>query len=252
MHDDLLNRYSRHIMLNDIGINGQDHINNAKVLIIGAGGLASPVALYLAAAGVGRLTICDDDRIDETNLQRQILYATDDIGKGKSKTAAEAMLRLNPHITTQAVGEKFDNANAAKLAGDADVVIDASDNYATRHLANRAAMRARVPLVFGAATAMAGQVSVFDGRDKNAPCYNCLYDENDKAEETRCALMGVFSPLVGIVGAVMAAETLKIIAMPNAQTLAGRVLIIDAAAMRIREITLPQDAKCPVCNDNRR
>ncbi|MGI9337736.1 MAG: HesA/MoeB/ThiF family protein [Gammaproteobacteria bacterium] len=252
MRDDLLNRYSRHIMLDDIGISGQENINRAKVLIIGAGGLASPVALYLAAAGIGHLTICDDDNIDETNLQRQILYATDDIGKSKSTTAAATMRRINPHIQTRAIGEKFDDANAAKLAAAADIIIDASDNYATRHLANRAVRRAKTPLIFGAAMATEGQVSVFDGRDKNAPCYNCLYSESDKAEETRCALMGVFSPLVGIVGAVMAAEALKLIAMPQAPTLAGRLLLIDARAMQIREIKLPQDPKCPVCNDNRR
>lgn len=250
MHDDLLNRYSRHIMLDDIGISGQENINNAKALIIGAGGLASPVALYLAAAGIGHLTICDDDRIDETNLQRQILYATDDIGKAKSQTAAAAMLRTNPNIQTRAVNEKFDDANAAQLAEAADIIIDASDNYATRHLANRAARRAGVPLVFGAAMGMQGQVSVFDGREKDSPCYNCLYAEGDKAEETRCALMGVFSPLVGIVGAMMAAEALKIIAMPKAKTLAGRLLLIDARTMHIREIKLPQDKQCPVCNNN--
>ena len=252
MQDDLLNRYSRHIMLNDIGINGQQNINRAKVLIIGAGGLASPVALYLAAAGVGDITICDDDRIDETNLQRQILFASDDIGKDKSPAAAAAMLRVNPHIRTNAVNARFDKTNAAQLCADADIIIDASDNYATRHLANSAARRAKKPLVFGAAMAMEGQVSVFDGRDKNAPCYNCLYAESDRAEETRCALMGVFAPLVGIVGAMMAAEALKLIAAPKSKTLAGRLVLIDANTMRQREIQLPQDPQCAVCNANRR
>lgn len=250
MQDELLNRYSRHIMLDDIGIGGQERINRARVLLVGAGGLASPVGLYLAAAGIGHLIVCDDDRIDETNLQRQILYATEDIGKAKSTAAAAAMRRMNPHIKITAINERFNNANAARLVAAADIIIDASDNYKTRHLANRAAKRAKIPLIFGAAMAFDGQVSVFDGRDKNAPCYNCLYAEGDEAEETRCALMGVFSPLVGIVGAVMAAEALKVIAMPKSQTLAGRLLLIDARAMQIREIKLPQDKECPVCNDN--
>ena len=247
MHDDLLNRYSRHIMLDDIGVGGQERINNARVLIVGAGGLASPVALYLAAAGVGEICVCDDDRVDLTNLQRQILYGTGDIGKAKTEAAAAAMTRANPNVKVRAVMNRFDEDNADDMVTMADVIVDASDNYATRHLANRAARKNKKPLVFGAAMALEGQVSVFDGRDDSSPCYHCLYSENDNAEETRCALMGVFAPLVGMVGAIMAGEVLKIIAMPESRTLAGRLLLIDAKTTNIREIKLPQDPKCPVC-----
>lgn len=248
MDDDLLRRYSRHIMLEEIGEDGQERIRRARVLIVGAGGLASPIALYLAAAGIGEITVCDDDEVDLTNLQRQILYGEGDIGKAKTAAAAAAMRRVNPNVEVRAVGERLGEENAATLIGAADIVADASDNYPTRHLVNRIARKAGKPLVFGAAMAMEGQMTVFDGRRAESPCYHCLFSESDYAEETRCALMGVFAPLVGIVGAMQAAATLRIAATPDAPTLAGRLLLLDARDMRVREVRLNKDAECPVCN----
>ena len=247
MNDSQLERYSRHILLEDIGVEGQSRLLESRALVAGAGGLGCPAALYLAAAGVGKITICDDDEADLTNLQRQILHTTARIGTAKVDSAKTALAELNPETEIRAVRERVDASNAAELTADADVVLDCSDNYATRHLLNRACVSARVPLVFGAAARMDGQAAVFDSRREDSPCYNCLFSETDDAPETPCAILGVFAPLTGIIGCIQAAEALKILANPELPNLAGRLLLADARGTRIREIKIPRDPECVVC-----
>lgn len=246
MNDAELLRYSRHVLLNEIGIAGQQAILDARILIIGAGGLGSPVALYLAASGVGNLTICDDDQVDSSNLQRQIIHRNDAIGQNKATSAAASLAALNPLIRINTITQR--------LAGDAlnlaiathDVIIDASDNFATRHAINRACVQFQKPLVSGAAVRFDGQVSVFDLRQADSPCYHCLYPEGTDADEVRCAENGVFSPLVGIIGATQAAEALKLISSAGT-TLNGRLLLLDALDMQWRSIKLKRDPACAVC-----
>lgn len=247
MNDLQLERYSRHIMLDDIGVEGQRRLLRSRVLVVGAGGLGCPAALYLAAAGVGKLTICDADSADLTNLQRQILHTTSRIGTPKVDSAKTALAELNPETEVCALRTRADSGNATALAADADVVLDCSDNYATRHLLNRACVAAKVPLVFGAATGMDGQAAVFDSRRADSPCYNCIFSEDDDAPETPCALLGVFAPLTGMIGCVQAAEALKILANPELSGLTGRLLLADARGMRMREIKAPRDPECKVC-----
>ena len=249
VNDAQLQRYSRHIMLDDIGVEGQRRLMNSSALIVGAGGLGCPAALYLAAAGVGRLTICDDDAADLTNLQRQILHTTARVGIPKVNSAKTALADLNPEANVRPMRIRVDADSAGQLAAEADVVLDCSDNYATRHLLNRACARARTPLVFGAAIGMDGQAAVFDFRRPESPCYNCLFSQNDDAPDARCALLGVFAPLTGIIGCVQAGEALKILANPNADSsgLCGRLLLADARGMRMREVKVPRDAACEVC-----
>ena len=248
MNDAQLERYSRHIMLDDIGVEGQRRLMSARALVVGAGGLGCPAALYLAAAGVGRLTICDADTADLTNLQRQILHTTARIGAAKVDSAKTALAELNPEAEVCARRLRVDAENAAALAAEADVVLDCSDNYATRHLLNRACVAARTPLVFGAAAGMDGQAAVFDSRRADSPCYNCLFSEDDEAPDIRCALLGVLAPLTGIVGCVQAAEAIKILAGGDASGgLVGRLLLIDARGMRIREVKVLRDEACKVC-----
>ena len=249
MNDAQLERYSRHILLDDIGVEGQRRLMNSRALVVGAGGLGCPAALYLAAAGVGRLTICDADSADLTNLQRQILHTTARIGLPKVDSAKTALAELNPEVEVRALRMRVDGENAAALAAEADVVLDCSDNYATRHLLNRACVAAGVPLVFGAATAMDGQAAVFDARNPESPCYNCVFSEDDDAPETPCALLGVLAPLTGIIGCVQAAEALKILANPELGGLTGRLLLADARGMRIRAIKAPRDPRCAVCGN---
>jgi adenylyltransferase/sulfurtransferase len=246
MDDSQLRRYSRHILLDDLGINGQRRLANARALIVGAGGLGCPAALYLAAAGVGEIAICDDDKVDLTNLQRQILYPAAAVGADKTSAAGKTLRAMNPEIKIREISSRLAEENAAALIKNADVVLDGSDNYATRHLVNRACRAAARPLVSGAALGFDGQVAVF-GTSADSPCYNCLFGEDDDAPQARCALMGVFAPLAGIVGCIQAAEAIKIIAAPQLPTLGGRLLLIDARMMRIREVKLPQDPRCAVC-----
>ena len=212
MNDDQLLRYSRHILLDDIGIDGQQRILAAHVLIIGAGGLGSPAALYLAASGVGQITLVDDDEVDLTNLQRQIMHATASVGLPKVDSGRAALLAINPLIDVTALRERASGARLLELVGSATVVLDCSDNFATRHAVNRACVAAKVPLVAGAAIRFDGQVSVFDARDPMSPCYACLFPANSGFEDVACATMGVFAPLVGVIGALQAAEALKLIA----------------------------------------
>ncbi len=247
MNDHQLLRYSRHILLPEIGVEGQQRLLAAHALVVGAGGLGSPAAMFLAASGVGTLTICDGDTVDLTNLQRQLLHRTSSIGQTKVDSAAVTLADMNPEIQVIALHETVNEARLLELAATADVVLDCSDNFATRYAVNRICKKLRRPLVSGAATRFDGQVTVFDLRQANSPCYNCLYPEQAESEETRCAVMGVFSPLVGIIGSLQAAEALKLL-VGTGTSLSGRLLLLDALNMELRTITLNQDAACPICN----
>ncbi len=246
MKDQQLLRYSRHILLPEIGIEGQQRLLGARALIVGAGGLGSPAAMYLAASGVGSLTLCDHDTVDLTNLQRQIMHRTSSIGQPKVHSALRTLADINPEVQVVALAERVEDAQLARLVREADVVLDCSDNYATRYALNRACQQSRKPLVSGAATRFDGQVSVFDMRRTDTACYHCLYPEQDEAEETRCAVMGVFAPLVGIIGTLQAAEALKLI-LDIGSPLRGKLLVIDALRMDIRTVKLHQDKTCTVC-----
>jgi molybdopterin/thiamine biosynthesis adenylyltransferase len=246
MNDEQLLRYSRHILLPQIGIEGQEKFLNAHALIIGAGGLGSPVALYLASAGVGRITICDGDEVDLTNLQRQIAHRTDSIGKRKVDSARASLLALNPEVDVVTVPERVQGERLESLVASADVVLDGSDNFATRHAVNRACVRLRKPLVSGAGVRFDGQISVFDLRNPASPCYHCLFPEAGESEDVRCAIMGVFAPLVGIVGSMQAAEALKLIA-GTGESLTGRLVLLDVLTMQVRIVTLKKDPACAVC-----
>lgn len=250
MNDAELLRYSRHILLNEIGVAGQQAILDARVLIIGAGGLGSPVALYLAASGIGQLTICDGDQVDSSNLQRQIIHRDNAIGQNKAASAASSLLALNPQVNVTTIPLRLDGELLQQTVSTHDVVIDASDNFATRHAINRACVQHHKPLVSGAAVRFDGQISVFDMRLADSPCYHCLYPENNDADEVRCAENGVFSPLVGIIGATQAAEALKIISGAG-KTLTGRLLLLDALDMQWRSIKLKRDPGCAVCGNRR-
>ena len=246
MTDDQLLRYSRHILLNEIGVEGQEKLLGAHVLVIGAGGLGSPITLYLAAAGVGQLTLCDNDTVDLTNLQRQIAHQTAALGQNKAESAARTARALNPTITVTAIPYRAENAVLRECVAQADVVIDASDNFATRHAVNRACVASRKPLVSGAAVRFDGQVAVFDLRQNDAPCYHCLFPEAGEADEMRCAENGVFAPLVGIIGCTQAAEAIKLI-VGCGETLNGKLLLLNSLAMEWRTVRLKRDTACVVC-----
>ena len=248
MNDQQLLRYSRQIMLDDIDIEGQEKLLAARVLIIGVGGLGSPVAMYLAAAGVGHLILADFDHVDLSNLQRQIAHTTDRIGKSKVESAAQTLLALNPDVKITTVTEVLDADTLGTQISQVDVVVDCCDNFATRFAVNAACVAAKIPLVSGAAIRLEGQVSVFDNRDESCPCYRCLYDE-DSEENTTCAANGVLSPLVGVIGSMQAIETVKLICGVG-KTLAGKLSIFDARYSQWRELVLPKDKSCPVCGKN--
>lgn len=246
MNDQQLLRYSRHILLPDIGIEGQGKLRASHALIVGAGGLGSPAAMYLAASGMGTLTVCDGDAVDLTNLQRQVLHRTSSIGKPKVVSGKDTLYEINPDVNVIAVPQRADEGLLAELAAQADVVLDCSDNFPTRYALNRVCLGLGKPLVSGAAARFDGQVSVFDFRTQSGACYNCLYPENDEAEETRCAVMGVFAPVVGIVGALQAAEAMKIL-LDIGEPLRGRLLVLDLLNMEVRNARLARDPACPVC-----
>jgi molybdopterin/thiamine biosynthesis adenylyltransferase len=246
MNDDELLRYSRHILLDEIGIEGQERIRAARALVIGAGGLGSPVALYLGSAGIGRLTLVDDDAVDLTNLQRQIAHTHDRIGHAKVDSARAAVLAIAPGADVVAIERRVDGAELGSLVATADVVLDCSDNFATRQAINAACVAAAVPLVAGAAIAFDGQLSVWDTRHVDAPCYACVFPPASAPPEVRCATMGVFAPLVGIIGAMQAAEALKLVARVGT-SLAGRLQMLDAREMSWTTIRVARDAACPVC-----
>lgn len=246
MTDDQLLRYSRHILLDQMGIEGQEKVLNAHALIIGAGGLGSPAALYLASAGVGRITLVDDDVVDLTNLQRQIAHTTARVGLPKVASAATAMQAINPEVHVSALQMRADDAALDRLVQDASVVLDCSDNYATRHAINAACVRHRRPLVAGAAIRFDAQITVVDPRDDACPCYACVFPPDADFEEVRCSTMGVFAPLVGVVGAMQAAEALKVVAGIGA-SLAGRLLMLDGRTMEWSTMHVARAAQCPVC-----
>jgi molybdopterin/thiamine biosynthesis adenylyltransferase len=247
MNDEQLLRYSRHILLPDIGIEGQQKLHDAHALIIGAGGLGSPVALYLAASGVGTLTLVDDDTVDLTNLQRQIIHRTSSVGMPKVDSARTSLAEINPDVRVTALNERADKKRLLELVAQADIVIDCSDNFATRYALNQACVELKKPFVSGAATRFDGQVAVFDMRQASSPCYHCLYPEQSDALETRCAIMGVLAPLVGIIGSMQAAEALKVL-VGMGTPLCGRLLVMDALHMELRTVKLSRDPACPICS----
>lgn len=246
MTDDQLLRYSRHILLNEIGIEGQERISGSHALIIGAGGLGSPVALYLGSAGVGRITVVDHDSVDMTNLQRQIAHTMARVGQPKAESAQTAIAAINPEVQVTPIVARADAALLDTLVAQADVVLDCCDNFATRHAINAACVKHRKPLVSGAAIRFDGQVCVYDPRDAASPCYACVFPPDTTFEETRCATMGVFAPLVGIIGAIQAAEALKLISGAG-RPLTGRLLMLDGRAMEFTEMQIGRQTACPVC-----
>ncbi len=250
MTDEQLLRYSRHILLPQIGVEGQQNIVAARALIVGAGGLGSPAAYYLAAAGVGTLVLADGDTVDLTNLQRQILHMSDAVGRLKVESGRDTLARINPECRVLPIAERLTGERLEAEVAAADIVLDCSDNFATRHAINRACVRHAKPLVSGAAIRFDGQVAVFDSRRDHAPCYNCLFPEGGDVEEVRCAVMGVFAPLTGIIGATQAAEALKLL-IGCGEPLAGRLLLLDGLAMDWRSIAVPRDPACPVCSAHR-
>lgn len=246
MNDQQLLRYSRHLLLEAFGVEGQERLFQAHALIVGAGGLGSPAALYLASAGIGHLTIADGDTVDFTNLQRQILHTAERVGQAKVDSAQVALTAINPEIRLETLNGRLEGEALEAQVAAADIVLDCSDNFATRHAINRACVRQRKPLVSGAALAFDGQISVYDLRQPAQPCYHCLFPEGEDAVEVRCATLGIFAPLTGIVGCMQAAEALKI-AAGIGKTLNGRLLLIDALSMRWRTIPFHKDPACPVC-----
>lgn len=244
MNDEQLLRYSRQIMLPDVDLDGQDKLLAARVLIVGLGGLGSPVAMYLAAAGVGHLTLLDFDAVDLTNLQRQIAHTNARIGVNKAASAAQSLRELNPDVRIECIEKILDTDELAAQVALATVVVDCTDNFQTRFALNAACVAAKVPLVSGAAIRLEGQVAVFDARDEKNPCYRCLYEEN--SEDLTCAANGVLAPLVGVVGSMQALETIKLIC-GFGTNLAGRLLLLDARHSQWRELKLPKDPHCPVC-----
>ena len=245
MNDQELLRYSRQILLPEIDVAGQEKIIASRVLIIGVGGLGSPVAMYLAAAGVGHLVLVDDDKVDLSNLQRQIVHTNDMIGTAKVSSAAQQLAKLNPTIQTTNIDRRLTIDELQEQIEAADVVIDCSDNFSTRFAINKTCVQSQTPLVSGAAIRLEGQIAVFDPRRADSPCYNCLYDEIDDSQLS-CSQNGVLSSLVGIIGSIQATETLKLLA-EFGEPLIGRLLLLDAKTMSWQELKLKKDPTCPVC-----
>lgn len=246
MQDSELLRYSRHILLDEIGIEGQTRILQGHALVIGAGGLGSPAAMYLACAGVGHITLVDHDTVDLTNLQRQIAHRSDSVGRAKVESAAQTLRNLNPLLQVTALAVRADAALLDQLVPQADVVLDCCDNFTTRHAVNAACVQYQKPLVSGAAIQFDGQISVYDPRDPASPCYACVFPADAAFEEARCATMGVFAPLVGIIGTMQAAEALKLLTGVG-RSLAGRLLMLDGRAMEWTEVRMPRHQQCGIC-----
>jgi molybdopterin/thiamine biosynthesis adenylyltransferase len=245
LNDAQLLRYSRHVLLPEVGIEGQERIAAARVLVVGAGGLGCPAALYLGAAGVGHLVIADGDVVELTNLQRQIGHDYACIGVNKARSLAQSVAAINPDINVVAIETRLDGEALQSAIGAADIVLDASDNFATRYAVNRACFAAGVPLVSGSALGFSGQLAVFDPGQPHSPCYHCLFPEHDEAAPT-CSEAGVFAPLVGIIGAAQAMEALKYLAAAG-EGLSGRLLLWDGWTSAVRVLKLPRDSACPVC-----
>lgn len=246
MTDDQLLRYSRHILLDEIGIEGQQRILDSHALIIGAGGLGSPVALYLGSAGVGQLTVVDHDTVDVTNLQRQIAHSMARVGAPKVESIRQAVASLNPEVQVHTVAQRADAELLDELVARADVVLDCSDNFRTRQAVNAACVKQGRPLVSGAAIRFDGQLAVYDPRKADSPCYACVFDPQASFEETLCSTLGVFAPLVGIIGTLQAAEALKLISGAG-EALTGRLLMLDGRSMAFNEVRIPRNPACPVC-----
>ena len=246
MNDAQLLRYSRHILLDEMGIEAQERLLAATALVVGAGGLGSPAALYLASAGLGRILLADGDTVDATNLQRQVLHRDARVGMPKAESGRQALLEMNPEVEVVPIAARLEGDALRDAVRRATVVLDCCDNFATRHAVNRACVEAAVPLVSGAAIRFDGQLAVFDARRADSPCYHCLFPEGQDVEEVRCATMGVFAPLTGIVGTMQAAEALKI-AGGFGTPMTGRLLLLDTRTMSVNEIRIPRDPGCPVC-----
>ncbi len=247
MDDNQLLRYSRHILLDELGIEGQQKLLASHALIIGAGGLGSPVALYLGSAGVGHITVVDHDTVDATNLQRQIAHTLADVGQPKARSIEQAIADINPDVQVTVITERANDVLLDERVLLADVVLDCTDNFSTRHAINRACVKHRKPLVSGAAIRFDGQVTVYDPRNALSPCYACVFPESSTFEETQCATMGVFAPLVGIIGSVQAAEALKLLTRTG-EPLTGRLLMLDGRSMSFHEVRMPRDNVCTVCH----
>jgi molybdopterin-synthase adenylyltransferase len=247
MNDDQLLRYSRQIMLPEIDVAGQECLGKSRVLIIGLGGLGSPVSIYLTSAGVGQLVLVDFDNVDISNLQRQIVHTTQNIGRAKIESAKEHLQAINPEINIECIDHALEDDELLNEAEKADVIVDASDNFQTRFALNQASVKTKTPLVSGAAIRFEGQVSVFNPKDKNSPCYRCLYNEDVATEET-CTANGVIAPLLGIIGSIQANEALKLL-MGIGETLQGKLLLIDSLYMDWNQAILKKDPACPVCNN---
>lgn len=246
MNDDQLLRYSRHVLLPEFGIEGQQKLLASRALIIGAGGLGSPVAMYLAAAGVGTIALADADDVDLTNLQRQVLHSTQSVGTPKVESGMASLARLNPEVKVVALRQRLEGEILQREVALADVVLDCSDTFATRHAVNRACVQHRKALVSGAAIRFDGQLAVFDLRRDDSACYACLFPEQAETEELRCAVTGVFAPLTGMIGTLQAAEALKLLTGIG-ESMAGRLAIIDALRADWRQIRLARDPDCLVC-----
>jgi molybdopterin/thiamine biosynthesis adenylyltransferase len=248
--DQELLRYSRHILLDDIGIEGQQRLADSTVLVVGAGGLGSPAAMYLAAAGVGRLLLADADTVDLTNLQRQILHVSDRVGWSKVESGRAALQALNPLVTVEPLAQRLEGEALLAAVGRASVVLDCSDNFETRHAVNRACVAVGVPLVSGAAVRFDGQFAVFDPRRPESPCYHCLFPDTEVPDPVQCATLGIFAPLTGIIGALQAAEALKL-AGGFGTPATGSLLLIDARTLQITRMKVPRDPHCTVCAERR-
>ena len=246
MNDDQLLRYSRHILLDDLGVEGQQRLLDSHALIVGAGGLGSPVAMYLAASGVGHITIADHDVVDLTNLQRQIAHTTERVGMSKVASATQAMQALNPEVRVSALAHKLDAIELDALVPTVQVVVDCCDNFATRQAVNAACVKHHVPLVSGAAIRMDAQLAVYDARDAKSPCYACIFPPDEAPEEVRCATLGVLAPLVGVVGSLQAMEAVKLLAGLGSR-LTGRLQMLDGRSLEWNEVRLQRNPSCPVC-----
>ena len=246
MNDSQLLRYSRDILLNELGIEGQEKIMQSRALVVGVGGLGSPAALYLASAGIGRLTLVDNDTVDLTNLQRQIIHTEARAGQSKVESACQTLLALNAELNLVTLHERANAKRLAELVADADVVLDCSDNFITRHALNQACVQHGVPLVSGAAVRVDGQLAVYDARQSESPCYACVFPPDAAPEETRCATMGVFAPLVGIMGSMQAAEALKIVSGAGKPAI-GRLLMLDGRTLEWSDIRIRRNPHCTIC-----
>ena len=250
MRDDQLLRYSRHILLDEWGVEGQERVSQSHALIVGAGGLGSPTALYLASAGVGHITLIDHDVVDVSNLQRQIAHTQDRVGQLTVESLKKAMTQINPEVQVECIAQRADSVLLNQHVAMADVVLDCTDNFETRHAINLACVQHIKPLVSGSALRMDGQVAVYDIRQNHAPCYACVFPPTQQFEETRCATMGVLAPLVGIIGSLQATEALKILSGMGASTV-GQLILFNAKFMEWQTLQTHRHAHCPVCSAHR-